>query len=65
MDMRRSGAIEAIAGAVGPSALPGEDGHTIGESRELQETYSPAQVAIVQMPNEARVVGRRRMRKGE
>jgi hypothetical protein len=63
IDMRRSGSVEAVAGAVDPSALAAKMGNTIDESRELQKTYLPNQVAVVRMVDEARVIGRRRLRK--
>jgi hypothetical protein len=63
IDMRRSGSVEAVAGAVDPSALAAKMGNTIDESRELQKTYLPNQVAVVRMVDEARVIGRGRLRK--
>lgn len=65
MDMRRSGAIEAAAGGVDPTALAKKMGNTIDQSRELQMTYVPAQEAIVRLADRARVKGRRRIREGE
>jgi hypothetical protein len=63
IDMRRSASVEALAGQVDPGVLAAKMGNTIDESRELQRTYLPAQVAVVRMADEARVVGRRRLRK--
>lgn len=65
IDMRRSASVEAVAGQVDPGALAAKMGNTIDESRELQKTYLPAQVAVVRLADEARLVGRRRLRKKE
>jgi hypothetical protein len=61
-DMRRSAAIEAVAGEVDPSALAKKMGNTIDESRELQNTYLPAVTEVVRIADQARLVGRRRLR---
>ena len=45
MDMRRSGALEASAGAVDPKALSDVMGNTIAQSRALQRIDTPAQTA--------------------
>lgn len=63
MDMRRSGSVEAVAGQVDAGALAAKMGNTIDESRELQKTYLPGQVAVVRQVDEARVIGRRRLLK--
>jgi hypothetical protein len=62
-DMRRSGSVEALAGSVDPGALAAKMGNTIDESRELQKTYLPSQVAVVRLVDDARVIGRRRLKK--
>jgi hypothetical protein len=62
LDMRRSRAIEALAGEVDPGALAGKMGNTIDEARELQKTYLPSQVAVVQIADKAMLRGRRKLR---
>ncbi len=59
MDMRRSGALEASAGAVDPKALSDVMGNTIAQSKALQRTYTPAQIATASTVPEARNRGRR------
>lgn len=58
-DMRRSGALEAAAGSVDPKALSDVMGNTIAQSRTLQRTYTPAQIATAATVPEARKKGRR------
>jgi hypothetical protein len=65
IDMRRSASVEALAGEVDPGALAAKMGNTIDESRELQKTYLPAQVAVVRIADRARELGRRRLRNKE
>lgn len=62
MDMRRSGAVEAAAGAVDPTALAAKMGNTINSSRQLQKTYQPVNPASVAAADEARLRGRRKLR---
>jgi len=64
-DFRRSGAVEAVAGAVDPAALSAKMGNTIDESRELQQTYLPAQAAVVRLADAARARGREVLRTGK
>lgn len=61
-DMRRSGTVEAAAGEADPLAMAKKMGNTIDQSRELQQTYIPNQLAIVRIADKARVRGRRRLR---
>jgi hypothetical protein len=61
-DMRRSAAIEATAGGVDPAALANKMGNSIDDARELQITYVPSHEAIVRVVDQARLVGRRRIR---
>lgn len=65
LDFRRSGAVEAIAGNVDPAALANKMGNSIDDNKALQDTYLPAKVAVVRIADQARVVGRRRLRGGE
>ena len=63
MDLRRSGAIEAIAGDVDDAALAAKMANTINTSRELQRTYLPVDPASVERADDARRRGRARLRK--
>lgn len=62
MDFRRSGAVEALVGAVDPGALGAKMANTIASARDLQLTYQPVDPAAVRMADEARKTGRRRLR---
>jgi hypothetical protein len=63
LDFRRSGALEAMAGQVDPGALANKMGNSIDENKALQDTYLPAKVAVVRIADDARLVGRRRLRR--
>jgi hypothetical protein len=65
MDIRRSGAVEAIAGDVDPAALGQKMGNSIQDSKALQETYLPRRAATVRLADEARKRGRRVLRENE
>jgi hypothetical protein len=52
------------AGEVDPEHLAKKMGNTIDDNKALQDTYLPAQVAIVRMADKARLIGRRRLREG-
>jgi hypothetical protein len=62
MDLRRSGAVEAIAGKVDDAALAAKMANTINTSRELQRTYLPVDPASVERADDARRRGRARLR---
>lgn len=62
MDFRRSGSIEAIAGAVDMSALAAKAANSIDTNKKLQGTYLPNQTAVVRLADEARLRGRVVMR---
>ena len=64
-DIRRSGSLEAAAGEVDPKALSDALGNSLSQSRALQRTYTPAQIATVERVPEARRRGRRAMRDGD
>jgi hypothetical protein len=64
-DMRRSGAIELLAGGAEPSMVSAKMANTIDTSNSLQRTYQPVDLAAVRAADQARLVGRRRMRKGD
>jgi hypothetical protein len=62
MDMRRSGAMEAVAGGVNPATLSAKMANSIGSSNTLHKTYLPVEIEAVRSADEARVQGRRKMR---
>lgn len=62
MDMRRSGAVEAMAGDVDDGALAAKMANTINQAQELQRTYLPVDPVSVARADEARLRGRSRLR---
>jgi hypothetical protein len=64
MDMRRSGAVEAMAGEVDDGALAAKMANTIDQARELQRTYLPVDPVSVARADDARRRGRHRLRQG-
>jgi hypothetical protein len=62
MDMRRSGAAEAVAGEAKPGTLSAKMANSIESSNSLHKTYSPVDLASVRSADAARLRGRRRMR---
>jgi hypothetical protein len=62
MDMRRSGAVEAIAGDAGPIGLAAKLANSIGRSNTLHKTYAPVELEAVKSTDQARLRGRQRMR---
>ena len=65
MDMRRSGAVEALAGGADTGALSAKMANTIADSKALQRTYLPVDKAAVALADEARRRGRRRIRENK
>lgn len=65
MDMRRSGAVEAVAGKVNPSAMAAKMGNSIDQSKRLQETYLPKRAATVRIADAARRRGRKVLKENE
>jgi len=65
LDIRRTGAVEALAGEADPAAMAAKMGNTIDKNRQLAETYLPRKTATVRMVDEARKLGRRRLRENE
>jgi hypothetical protein len=63
MDMRRSGAAEAIAGEAKPTTLSAKLANSIERSNALHKVYAPVDLAAVRSADDARVRGRRRIRK--
>lgn len=64
MDMRRSGAVEALVGEVDPGHLGAKMANTIADARDLQRTYQPVDLVAVRAADEARLRGRRKLRMG-
>jgi len=62
MDMRRSGAVEAMAGNVDDGALAAKMANTISQASELQRTYLPVDPASVARADAARLRGRAKLR---
>ena len=65
LDLRRSGAVEALAGEADPAAMAAKMGNTIHQNRQLAETYLPRKAATVRLVDEARKRGRQRLRDNE
>jgi hypothetical protein len=65
LDFRRSGAVEATAGDVGPLALSRKMANSIDCSKRLQDTYIPKRASLVRLADEARRRGRRALRENE
>jgi hypothetical protein len=64
MDMRRSGAVEAIAGNVDALGLSAKLANSIGHSNALHKTYAPVDIEAVRNADRARLRGRSKMRSG-
>lgn len=62
-DMRRSGAIEALAGGAKPAEIGAKLANGIGPNEELNRTYLPVDETIVRAVDDARKIGRRNIRK--
>src|SRR5262249_11372513 len=62
MDMRRSGAVEAIAGGADAFGLSAKLANSIGRSNALHKTYAPVDIQAVRNTDEARRQGRRKIR---
>lgn len=64
-DTRRSGAIEALVGSANPATLAAKMANTIDTSNAIQATYQPVDLAAVRQADEARKIGRRRIRENK
>ena len=64
-DMRRSGAVEAVAGGAKGEQLSAKMANTLSASNRLHKTYVPVDVAAVREVDDARRVGRTRIRNTE
>ena len=65
LDIRRTGAVEAVAGGVDPAALAAKMANTIDQNHALQKTYVPNKVQTVRLADKARQRGRRVLRENE
>ena len=65
LDIRRTGAVEALAGQVDPGAMAAKMGNTIDHNRFLAKTYLPNKTATVRLADEARKRGRKVLRENE
>lgn len=62
LDFRRSGSTEAVAGGVDGTVLSAKLANSLSESKKLEQTYVPVQVAMVRRADAARLEGRRALR---
>lgn len=65
VDIRRSGAVEALAGEAEPGAMAMKMGNSIDKNRQLTDTYLPNRTATIRLVDEARKRGRQRLRNDE
>jgi hypothetical protein len=65
MDFRRSASTEALAGNADAGQISAKLGNSLSESKMLQETYLPNRVVVVRQADEARRLGRKRLRENE
>lgn len=61
-DIRRSGAVEALAGGASDEQIGAKLANSISTNAELRRTYLPAHEATVRLADEARKRGRRNIR---
>lgn len=65
LDIRRSGAVEAIAGGANAEQLAHAMGNTLSASNQLYDTYVPASSSSLRAVADARRMGRVRLRGGQ
>ena len=65
LDIRRTGAVEALAGGVDPGAMAAKMANSIDHNKALQKTDLQNQVATVRLADEARKRGRNILRKNK
>jgi hypothetical protein len=61
MDMRRSGAVEALVGGATAEGIGAKLGNSIGSNKTLQKTYLPTEGAAVAQVDVHRKIGRGRI----
>ena len=64
-DMRRTGAVEAQSGRADLSVISQKMANTVASSAQLPKTYLPVNQAAVELADEARKRGRRRIRENK
>jgi hypothetical protein len=64
-DFRRSGAIEAAAGGADPSTIAAKMANTLSASNNLHRTYVPVEMTKVRAADDARRVGRTKLRENK
>lgn len=64
LDIRRSGAVEAITGGAEAEQLALAMGNTLAASNQLYETYVPPNLTVIRQVHNARREGRRKLRDG-
>jgi hypothetical protein len=62
LDMRRSGAVESLAGGASAEAISAKLANSLDKNKELQRTYLPVDPATIQTVDEARKRGRHLLR---
>jgi hypothetical protein len=62
LDLRRTAAVEAIAGNAGDMQVSAKLANSISATNSIHKTYAPVDLAQVRAADEARTVGRRRIR---
>lgn len=65
MDMRRSGSVEALAGEASVEDMAAKMGNSIDKCKELQEVYLPKRTIPIRRVDEARIIGRKRLRENK
>lgn len=61
MDLRRSGAVEALVGGATAEGIGSKLGNSIGSNKTLQKTYLPTEAAAVRQVDIHRQIGRQRL----
>lgn len=59
MDMRRTGAVEAVSGGGTVESMAAKMGNSIDQNKTLQKTYMPVNLASVRAADESRKIGRK------
>lgn len=61
MDMRRTGAVEAVSGGGTVESIAAKMGNSIDQNKTLQKTYMPVNLAAVRAADASRKIGRRKI----
>jgi len=65
MDMHRSGSVEALAGEESAEDMAAKMGNSIDKCKELQKVYLPKRMIPIRRVDEARIIGRKRLREND